>query len=195
MAKEKKLGFLAAKKILDKNQYEVYKEQKIALRKKQLLDQIQATRAPAKAATRLMAYDKTRTGAVSRGIGNFFNFAQKGAARSLHERAYAPTGQRISGITTGKRGRPVASYDKRYAAYGGVYGYRKLLNARLREQRMQNLRNLAINPQQQAVLAQIEARQQAQRLDPEGRPIPNTYGNVPMKNIMDEIDQAANIFP
>lgn len=95
----------------------------------------------------------------------------------------------------GRRGRPRGSFDSRYAAYGGVYGYRKQLNASLRIQKLQALRNSAINPQQQAILAQIEARQRQQQQAPENQIIPDTSGNVRLRSIHDEITDAANIIP
>jgi hypothetical protein len=39
---------------------------------------------------------------------------------------------------------------------------------------------------------QLAYQEQTQRQNPESKTIPNTYGNVPMQNIMDEINSAAN---
>lgn len=100
-----------------------------------------------------------------------------------------------SGIKKKGRGRPAGSYDQRYRAYGGVYGYRKILTAQLRQQRLQSLRDAAVTPQQQNILAQIEARQRAQQTSPENQLIPDTRGQVPMKSIHQEADEYANIFP
>lgn len=109
----------------------------------------------------------------------------------------SPVNKSSAGLSSRRRGagRPRGTYDRRYAAYGGVYGYRKILNARLREQRMQALRNATINPQQQQILANVEARERAQRENPENRVIPDTSGQVDMDSIMDEINRASNAFP
>jgi hypothetical protein len=100
----------------------------------------------------------------------------------------------IGGASRG-RGRPVGTYDSRYARFGGVYGWRKYQAHQMRLQRLEALRRAAVNPRQQQILNQIEARDQAQRMSPEAKPIPNTYGQVPMKGFMDEINFSANLVP
>lgn len=96
-------------------------------------------------------------------------------------------------IRYGKRGRPVGTYDKRYANYGGVYGYRKQLNAKLRIQKLQAMQRATINPQQQAVLDTMAARERARQLDPEQRIIPDTSGKVSLKKYHDEIWEYSNL--
>lgn len=98
----------------------------------------------------------------------------------------------IRGISTGKRGRPRGTLDQRYAQYGGVYGYRKWQATQLKIARMEAMRRTAVTPQQQAVLAQIERRNQMQRMNPERRIIPDTAGDVYLNDIMGDIDRAAN---
>lgn len=100
-----------------------------------------------------------------------------------------------SGIKKQGRGRPRGSYDPRYAQYGGVYGYRKILNAELRARRIEQARRLAVTPRQQYELNQIEARRRVQQDAPENQVIPDTTGNIPTRSIHQEIDDAANIFP
>lgn len=101
----------------------------------------------------------------------------------------------VRGISRGRRGRPVGSYKPEYAAVGGVYEYRKRQALERFKARQEYLRSRAINPQQQQILAQIEAREAAKRQDIERRPIADTRGNVATRGIMDEINDAANIFP
>ena len=98
----------------------------------------------------------------------------------------------VQGMKSGRRGRPKGTLDQRYAAYGGVYGYRKYMATQLKIQRMEAMRRNAVTPQQQAVLAQIEARRQYNQSNPEGQIIPNTNGNVDMDYLMREINNAAN---
>jgi len=101
---------------------------------------------------------------------------------------------RLNGaVRRGGRGRPSGSYDPRYAKFGGVYGFRKVQAAQLRQQRFQQLRDATITPQQQAYLAQIEARERANQQAPEAQTIPTTTGRFNLQNIHDEIDAAARI--
>jgi len=100
-----------------------------------------------------------------------------------------------SGIKTGKRGRPSGSYDPRYAKFGGVYGYRKVLNAQLRAQRLQNVRATAITPQQETILDQYQRNQVAMQTAPENQTIPDTTGKINLRSIHQEADDFANLFP
>lgn len=95
----------------------------------------------------------------------------------------------------GGRGRPRGSFDSRYAQYGGVYGYRKALAIRNAQIRAQLLRDRAVTPQQQQILAQIEARNRMQQMSPENQTIPDTQGVVRTRSIHQEIDDAANLVP
>lgn len=94
-----------------------------------------------------------------------------------------------------RAGRPGGSYDPRYAPYGGVYGYRKTLNAQLRQQRLQQLRDAQLSPEQQALLARDQARRRAAFINPENRVIPDTDGKTYLPGINQEIDDAANLVP
>lgn len=130
---------------------------------------------------------------------SFLAYLQRGGiTRALYKQPVAPAGSNIPNIQerrfTGRRGRPKGSYDQRYAQYGGVYGYRKMLNQKLREQRLEAMRRTAVTPQQEAVIRQIEARRMAEMQNPERKTIPSTYGQVSMRGLMDEIDSASNIF-
>ena len=100
----------------------------------------------------------------------------------------------IAGSRTGKKGRPAGTLDKRYAAFGGVYGWRKYQATQLKIARMNAMQQATVSPEQQAYLNQMRARQQASQMNPERRTIPTTFGTIPLKGIMDEIDAASNIF-
>lgn len=146
-------------------------------------------------------YYKKRTsqGRVARGFQKGFSLLRRGGVtRATYGNQIAPQGtyptrKTIKGVNKG-RGRPVGTKDVRYAAYGGVYGYRKAMAQRRFLERQQALRNAAVNPQQQAILAQIEARRRAQAMNPEGRTIADTNGDVYLGDIMREIDDASNLF-
>ena len=146
-------------------------------------------------------YNQSGSGKVSRGIVKGLSFLRRPSA-TLYKKSIRPqplsynrqgVRRTVSGASQGRRGRPVGSYDSRYAQYGGVYGYRKMLNAQLRQQRMESLRRATINPQQQQVLNQIERREQIRRQSPESKTIPDTAGNVFMSDIMRDINDASNM--
>jgi hypothetical protein len=60
--------------------------------------------------------------------------------------------------------------------------------------RQEALRRATINPAQQRVLNQIQARQNYQRSNPEGRVIPSTNGQIfQLNELMDEIDRATRL--
>jgi hypothetical protein len=92
------------------------------------------------------------------------------------------------------RGRPKGTYKGVYAQYGGVYNYRKAQAFERKKMLLQLQSRANINPQQRAILNQMEAREQARALDPERRIIPDTRGTVNTKSINDEIEDAANAF-
>jgi hypothetical protein len=103
-------------------------------------------------------------------------------------------GSRV-GIKVGGRGRPKGTFDSRYAAYGGVYGYRKVLAAQLRQQRFNQLQASTVSPQQQLILDQIRAREEAKRTNPENQAIPDTSGRVDTRSIHREADDYSRLFP
>jgi hypothetical protein len=104
----------------------------------------------------------------------------------------AGTGRTIQGMSYGRRGRPAGTLDKRYAAYGGVYGFRKYQATQNAIARMQARRATSVSPQQQQYLNQVQQREQYARQDPERRVVPSTMGDVPMQGYMNEIGNAAN---
>lgn len=136
------------------------------------------------------------SGTIGRGIRSLSNqrFALMNSNTNVNYNA--PRASAVATATvvhTGRRGRPRGSYSQRYAAYGGVYEYRKRLNAQLRVEKAQMLRDAAVTPQQQAILRQIEARKQAEQMAPENRTIPDTRGKVSLRSIHQEIDDAAHL--
>lgn len=125
---------------------------------------------------------------VSSGVFSFFRGAQQFSQKNIRSRGG------FSG-SSGRAGRPRGSYDSRYAAYGGVYGYRKVLAQKLRERKMQRMQASQLTPEQQQLLANARAQATAQQQNPENKTIPDTTGKVPMKSYHQEIDDAANIVP
>lgn len=90
-------------------------------------------------------------------------------------------------------GRPRGRYDPRYAAYGGVYNFRKVQSQQRTLQRLQFQRDANLSPEEQAALNQIRAKQAAQRLNPESRVIPDTDGRFDFRNIFKEIEEASQV--
>ena len=99
----------------------------------------------------------------------------------------------LKGVKTGRRGRPIGSYDPRYQQWGGVYGFRRAMRQQLAIQRMEAMRRTQVSPQQEQVLNRFAMQQQAQRMNPESRTIPDTTGKVSLKGINQEIDEAAHL--
>ncbi len=143
-------------------------------------------------------YAQSRSGRFSSRISKGLNFLRSPTrslySRQIEPRPYSSSGSKtIRRIGTGRRGRPVGTLDQRYAKFGGVYGWRKYQATQLRIQRMEALRRATVNPRQQQVLNQIEARDRYQQQNPENRVIPDSSGTVFMSNIMDEINRATNL--
>lgn len=91
-------------------------------------------------------------------------------------------------------GRPRGSYNPLYAKYGGVYGYRKMLAAKLRIQKMEAMRKYAIPPEEQAILSKMRAMQQQKQVySREASIFPDTTGDVNLNGIFGEIDRATNL--
>lgn len=92
------------------------------------------------------------------------------------------------------RGRPKGTYDQRYAAYGGVYGYRKAMSHARAMARLEAMRRTAVTPQQEQIIRNIEARRMAEQSNPENQTIPDTKGEVRLRSIHQEIDDYSRIF-
>jgi hypothetical protein len=162
---------------------------------------------------RIILKEVARRRSIGGRIGAFFQGVARVGRQGVTKSLYAPSNLRqarinqamgsgarvsygsktIKSFGTGRRGRPSGSFDPRYAKYGGVYGYRKYLATQLRIQRMEALRRATINPQQQAVLNQIERREQLRRMNPENKAIPDTSGTIFMADIQKDINNAVNL--
>ena len=96
----------------------------------------------------------------------------------------------------GGRGRPVGTVKYRDPRTGqpiGVYEYRKILSAQLRNERLQYLQRSIVNPQQQVILDRIRQRQAYEQSNMEGKVIPDTRGQVNIQGINDEADSYAHL--
>ena len=145
-------------------------------------------------------YKMSASGKIGNGISSFLTKTKSGVTKSLYDRQNKSLIQKAplkKGRVKYGRGRPkgtVKYTDPRTGQPIGVYEYRKILTARLRKERLENLQKSVVNPRQQQILNRINQREAIQRMSPERRVIPDTYGQVPISNIMKEIDDASNIF-
>ena len=134
-----------------------------------------------------------------RAITNLANFRKRQLTfnRKLRHSIVGPEYPGYKG-KGGGRGRPQGSYDSRYAQYGGVWGYRKFMRAKIRQQNFaleQQRMNNQLSPAQQNLLREDVMRRNAVLNDPEKQIIPDTRGTVRMKSFQDEINDAANLVP
>jgi hypothetical protein len=143
------------------------------------------------------AYKKTFAGRTGSRISKGFSMVRPGGMTSWgYGSAARYKTQPKASVSPGRgggRGRPKGTYDTRYAKYGGVYGYRKVLAQQLRERRMQMQRQSQISPEQEQALAVIQARQQMQRANPERQVFPDTNGAVDMAGYNNDINNAVNL--
>lgn len=184
--KNKKPSFLQAKKLLTNNEYEQYKTQQQYLAKEKLKQNISNQSKNVRA----IHYSKSTSGKVGNAIAKGFNIVRKphGITNALYRNKPIS-----STISSGKRGRPTGSVDKRYASYGGVYEYRKAMAQERFKQRQMILQARNVSPAQQNIINQIRAREAYNQSNEEGRIIPNTYGKVNLGGIFDEIDVATHL--
>lgn len=129
-------------------------------------------------------YAKSTSGKIGKGIETGLRLFSQGGVdkfvyrKSLQKNPYS-------------RGRPKGTLDKRYAAYGGVYGFRKFMSQQRALQRFQAQRAATISPEQASFLNQVEAQKRAQQQNPEQRAIPDTTGKINLDKYMKEIMDAA----
>ena len=147
---------------------------------------------------RQQAYAKSRTGRFTSGLRRAGSLFSMGGLRSWsYGGQVAPrvptAGKRIGRGRAGP-GRPVGTLYPRYKAYGGVYNFRKAMSHQRALERIQAARSANISPEQQQIINRIAAERNQRMGNPENRVIPDTGGQVPLRRIMDEIDQAAHIF-
>lgn len=187
-SKRNRSGKIDYKKALEEKEFKNYQLLRKAQERREALQKVKELEQRQRSAN----FAQTRTGKFGRFLGRASRFNVNNPYADLSSQQ-API---RSGYTrTGRRGRPRGSFDPRYAKYGGVYAYRKLLNASLRERKAQYLRQLAVTPQQQAVLNQIEARNRARQVNPENQVIPDTRGETPIGSFEDEVNAAAGLVP
>lgn len=124
------------------------------------------------------AYQKSSLGKASRGVTTAFSFI-KSPSKFLYSRHQS--------------GRPKGTLDKRYAAYGGVYNFRKIQAQQRRLQRIAAMQRATISPQEQAVINQVRQQQMSNAQNPEMRIVPDTNGKIDMKKYFQDIDSAANL--
>jgi len=195
-------SYLSAKKLLTDNEYEQYRKARETIGRLNLKNRLGELKSESKYRTNLETYKKTRSGKVGGFMSKAFGVASErgGVTRALYRRTgqLPPTNvanrfKTIQGKTSGRIGRPKGTLDKRYAQYGGVYEFRKAMAQKRKIERMQLLRSIAVSPRQQEVLRRIEARDNYNQQNPEGKAIPDTSGGVFMSGIMDEINRASNL--
>lgn len=185
--KKRKQSFLSRKKLLSEEEYEEYQEIKKNIQKEKYKEEIKGLKKKQKQ----IDYSKTRSGKIGSLISKGIKTSRQGVTRTLYRQRNVTGKHRYS-----RPGRPkgtVKYTDPRTGQPIGVYEYRKILSARLRRERQEDLRSRAINPQQREILRRIEQRNQATSIDPERRTIPSTSGKVYIRGIMDEIDIASNL--
>lgn len=145
-------------------------------------------------------YQNSKFGKYSRGAAQTFGFIRSPVnymARKAYGSQMAPQGYSSStGVPSvkggskgrgGGRGRPRGSLDRRYAAYGGVYGFRKAMAHQRRMERLQAQQQANLTPEQVMAIRATRARM----ANPENGVIPSTAGNVDMSGYMNEIDFAS----
>lgn len=194
---------LSPKKLLNKEQYKEYVRTRQEPQRIKLLQRIAEAQRQQPIIRSQDNYSRTKSGKFGEFIAKGIRMAQPGGVtRALYSKQIAPTNpyggsmrrvKTIRGVATGRRGRPRGSLDQRYAQYGGVYGYRKYMAQQMRLQRIEAMKRATINPQQAEVIRRIEQRQQYEQQNPENKIIPDTYGNVPMRRIQQDIDDAVNL--
>jgi len=142
-------------------------------------------------------YENSGTGKFNRGIAKSLSFIksptrfiyQSGARPRLPSDPY----QRARGTGQGRRGRPygtVKYVDPRTGQPIGVYEYRKILSMQGRAIRQQD----NLSPPQQIALQRLEQQQRYQQSNVEGRPVPDTMGQVNLRSIHQEADAYAHLF-
>ena len=209
MGKKKTEGYLSPKKVLDKQEYLQYKQQRIIEKREKLQKIIDDRAKELKQGDRSFGFNKS----VGGRLGNFFRkgvrVGRLGITRSLYNREQptynyhsasytrqngssklTPTG----GIKTGKRGRPSGSYDQRYAQWGGVYGYRKAMAQKRRLERIRLQQQGQITPRQRDTLQRLEyQRAVSQQQRRANDPFFGTDGNVQLDSIQQQINDACNL--
>ena len=195
---KKRTSYLSPRSLLTKKEFSDYQMQKKIIERDKLQRRIEQGKESFKKYSKEKRYEESKTGQVSKKVGGFLRGIQslqrKGVTRSLYGgNTISKVSKRTNKGSYSGRGRPRGTYDKRYAKYGGVYGYRKAMSLQRWKERQQILERSAVNPRQQEVLRRIQQRDAYARQSPERRVIPSTGGELPLKGIMDEINNACNL--
>lgn len=182
MKTRKRESFLSRKRVLSDEEYEEYKRLKSSLKKESYKEELEDI----KKEERDQRYRKTKSGKVGGIISGAFSSLSGGVKSKLYK----------SKSSSGKVGRPkgtVKYTDPRTGQPIGVYEYRKILSARLRKERMESERRNSLSPQEATAIRRVRMRNYAQSLNPERKTIPDTYGDVNINGIMDEINRSSNL--
>ena len=196
--KEKKQSFLSPQRLLTPEQYARYREERKIIEREKLLKRMEQRGEIVPKLQKQTTYDRSRFGSVGKKIASGFQFMQS-PTQFLNQRSVSPIGgvAKSTGVVRKgynfRPGRPRGTYDTRYAAYGGVYGWRKAQALERFKQRQAILQNAAATPRQRLILQQINAREQYNAQNEEGKIIPNTRGTVNLKGIFDEVDAAVGL--
>jgi hypothetical protein len=204
--KSKAASYLSPRKIYSEDEYAEYKKQQVDTRRVELQDKLKQGRRNLEIFNRQQKYKTSKTGRLGSSIGRAFSMARPGGmTQALYQRQIPITSQNVQqeypsrakqtlrGSSGGKVGRPRGTYNKLYAPYGGVYMYRKLMAAKLRERRIELQRASTITPEQQMAMNQLAYRQQQSQLNMENKVIPDTSGYSNTGSFSDEINRAANL--
>lgn len=190
---ERRTSYLSPKKVLREKEYEEYKELQRRLKKRQLRKDIEELRKRAKEERREAKYQSSRTGKLGKGIKKVLTYRRGGITRALYGRQ-RPTTSR--GLSTGGRGRPRGSVKYRHPVTGqpiGVYEYRKLSALQRWKEKERVRQQSAFSPENLEVMRRLQEQRRIARMSPERRIIPDTYGEIPLSGIMDEINRASNL--
>lgn len=202
---EPRESFLSRRKILTAKEFADYKKYKIDIEGRKARQKLSELKKESAYGQSQVARAKTSQGRASRFAGKILNNIRTLGKPEMYRAAYERQGQlppsfmqkrdqTIAGMKTGTRGRPKGTLDKRYAAFGGVFGWRKAEAHRRALERMQFRYANTVSPEQAAYLKRLEMQRQAQSLNPERRIFPDTNGEVATKSIQDEIDAASHLF-
>jgi hypothetical protein len=203
MVKGKRPSYMSPRNLLTKKEYQQYSTLRKIPERDRLQKEWNQRKKDFKKYSQEKRYEESRTGKVASRVSSFLRGIKRtgrvGATRSLYKRKTSPYNRPMTQPTKAQgytgRGRPRGSFDSRYAQYGGVYGYRKAMAQQRWKERREILERSVTNPRQRAIFQQIQQREEMRLRSPESRTIPDTAGQVPTKSIMDEINDATNIFP
>ena len=96
---------------------------------------------------------------------------------------------------TGKRGRPRGTLDKRYAEYGGVWGFRREMRRRDRAERLQYMQNArAMSRGTFAGLGLRPPTPPNPNRARESATFPDTDGSVDMADFNNIVDEATSTY-